>query len=485
MPFPSRLLLPGLLVAVALFGQSEHVVVRPADTGAALVNPQMGWAFHHYDNNIERYGLDLEPSDTVDDFPGGSVIYLRLAWSFIEPEEGKFNWSLVDIPAQRWIDKGFQVAFRFSCAESAANQPHATPEWVRKAGAKGYQFTPRKGIDPNSPMWEPDYDDPIFLQKLDNFLAAAAARYDGNPEVAFIDVGSFGVWGEGHTHATTALPYNARTVKRHLDLHKKHFKRTLLAANDDFSNQGRGLEVLQYARELGMTLRDDSILVNCGPLAYHHAYVADLFWPHLPVVLEMEHYGPSVKRGCWEDGSLFLKAIEDYRAAYATVHWYPREFYEKNKKLVHDINMRLGYRLQLLEASWPSRLSRRDALAIGYQWRNAGVAPCYPGGHPTITLKDAKGGIAGVFVDEDFDLRTLPVGPPGKALPLGRQQKASSQADRPLLSFALPPAQILKPGDYDLFISVGTRTGTPKLALPLPADDGHRRYRLGRITLVD
>ncbi|MDZ4801011.1 MAG: DUF4832 domain-containing protein, partial [Bryobacteraceae bacterium] len=301
-----------------LFAQTR-TTVRPADTGEALRNPAMGWAFHHYDNSIEKYGLDLAPSDTVDDFPGASVIYLRLAWSYLEPEEGKFNWSIVDTPAQRWIDKGFQVAFRFSCAE-------------------------------NGPIWEPDYNDPVFLDKLGHFLAAAAARYDGNPEVAFIDIGSFGVWGEGHTGASTRLPYDFQTVKTHLDL-----------------------------------------------------------------VLEMEHYGSSVKKGAWEDGSLFVKAIEDYRAAYATVHWYPREFYQKNKKLVDDINLRLGYRLQLLEASWPSELSRGEPLKVGYRWRNAGVAPCYPGGHPAITLKDASGGIAGVFVDEAFDVRTLPVGPPGKA----------------------------------------------------------------------
>ncbi|MDZ4802459.1 MAG: DUF4832 domain-containing protein, partial [Bryobacteraceae bacterium] len=342
-------------------------------------------------------------------------IYLRLAWSYLEPEEGKFNWAIVDTPAQRWIDKGFQVAFRFSCAESSLKQPYATPKWVRDAGAKGHFFTPGKGLDENGPIWEPDYDDPVFLQKLSNFLAAAAARYDGNPEVAFIDVGSFGVWGEGHTNASTRLPYSFQTVKTHLDLHKKHFKKTLLAANDDFSNQGRGLETLYYARELGMTLRDDSILVNSGDKAWHHACLSDIFWSHLPVVLEMEHYGSSVKKGAWEDGSLFLKAIEDYRAAYATVHWYPREFYQKNKKLVDDINLRLGYRLQLLEASWPSELSRGEPLKVGYRWRNAGVAPCYPGGHPAITLKDASGGIAGVFVDEAFDVRTLPVGPPGKA----------------------------------------------------------------------
>jgi hypothetical protein len=468
----------------ALFGQAqvERVVVHPRDTAAALVNPGMGWQFHHYDNNIRNYGVNLDPSDTVDEFPGLSSIYLRLAWSFIEPEEGKFNWSIVDTPAARWIAKGKQVAFRFTCAEGS---PYATPEWVRKAGAKGNLINPGRGVSPDGRLWEPDFDDPIFLEKLDHFLAAAAARYDGNPEVAFIDVGSFGTWGEGHTYSGSLLPYSAATIRRHIDLYKKNFKHTLLVANDDLSNQGRGLEVIQYARQMGLTLRDDSILVEAGPRAYFHAYLAPLFWTEVPVILESEHYGPSKQRGAWGDGSLYLQAIEDYHASYATVHWYAREFLAACRPLIDKINLRLGYRLQLVEASWPAEVRRNEPLAAGYRWRNAGVAPCLPGGYPAITLKDAKAGIAGVFVDEDFDVRTLPVGPPEKAEPVGREVKGIAQASKPLTAWALPPADILKPGTYTVWISVGTRTGTPKIALPLEGDDGQRRYRLGEIRISD
>jgi hypothetical protein len=96
---------------------------------------------------------------------------------------------------------------------------------------------------------------------------------------------------------------------------------------------------------------------------------------------------------------------------------------------------------------------------------------------PTLTLKDAKGGIATVFVDEALNVRDLPVADPGKATP--KDHKAQ---------FALPlasdeRARLLKPGEYDVYVSVGTLTGTPKLALPLPADDGHHRYRLGKLTV--
>ena len=54
-------------------------------------------------------------------------------------------------------------------------------------------------------------------------------------------------------------------------------------------------------------------------------------------------------------------------------------------------------------------------LRPGAEWRNAGVAPCLPGGFPAIALKDAKGGIAALFADEKFDIRNRPPAPPGQA----------------------------------------------------------------------
>jgi hypothetical protein len=471
------------VTAIFLLGWSglsagqQRTVIRPKDTGAAFENPGMGWGFHYYSNIPTNYGSKLEPSDTLDDFPGLTHIYLRIPWSYLEPEEGKFYWSVVDTPAQRWIQKGKKIAFRISCSESWMR--YATPEWVQKAGAKGYNFKPGTIMD-DGPYWEPDYDDPVFLEKLDNFLAAFAARYDGNPDVAFIDIGSFGVWGEGHTYHSTKLPYSTETICRHIDLHLKHFKKTLLAANDDFVSHGRGEASIEYACKRGLTLRDDSILVQPKPNAYFHADLAQMFWPKVPVVLECEHFGSSKRRGAWEDGSLYLQAVEDYHASYASIHWWPREFMEANRDLIRRINLRLGYRLQLVEASWPSEVGLDSTLQFSAKWRNAGVAPCLPGGYPAVTLKDSEGGIVGVFVDEQFDMRSLPVGPAGKAEILEQQ-----------MAFPLSPLLhsnyrhgVRQPGSYELYVSVGTRAGTPQIALPLPDGDGKCRYRLGALKVA-
>ena len=138
-----------------------------------------------------------------------------------------------------------------------------------------------------------------------------------------------------------------------------------------------------------------------------------------------------------------------------------------------------------MEASWPAQAEAGAAVEFGYLWRNAGVAPCYRGGHPAITLKDATGGVAAVFADPEMDVRTLPVAAPGQALPVGRHTRGrDTQRDHALLGVPLPPPHVLPPGEYSVFISVGDATGKPVYELPLSGSDGARRYKLGVMRIV-
>jgi len=456
---------------------SQVQIVQPVDNGKALVNPQMGWTMHFYSNMIKNYGSKLEPSDTIDDFPGLSVVYLRVPWSFLEPEENKYNWSLLDTPALRWIDKGKQVALRITSSESWMRW--ATPEWVHDAGAKGYNFS-RQGLDENGPFWEPVYDDPVFLEKLEDFVKVLAKRYDRNTNIAFIDIGSFGVWGEGHTWASTRLEYGFETMKKHVDLYCKYFQNTLLAISDDFAGpeaKGAHLPITDYALSKGVTLRDDSICVQPRPKSWFHAEMAGLFWPKMPVVLEHDHYGACKRDSTWEDGSLLLQSVEEYHASYMSIHWWPRILLNENREIIDRINRRMGYRIQLRRAQFPSSVMLNTPFHIETVWANAGVAPCYPGGFVCFTLKDEKGGIVAAFVDESMDLRGLQTASPGKA-PLKELRTECTVAME-----TYGHAVKVKPGSYDLYVSVGKLDGTPVIALPYEQDDGHRRYKIGRIQI--
>ena len=296
--------------------------------------------------------------------------------------------------------------------------------------------------------------------------------------MAFIDIGSYGLWGEGHTMMSSRVPEAKAPgiIRQHIDLYAKHFQRTLLCVNDDVAGHdkpGRHFPETDYALSKGVTLRDDSILVQPPPRSWYHAEMAQAFWPQWPVILEHEHYGSSKSRGAWGDGSLLLQAIEDYHASYMSIHWWPRVELDENRSLIARINLRLGYRLQLRELSWPREVGLGKPFNVRSVWANAGVAPCYPGGFPTLTLKDDHGGIVSVLADEHFNARDLVPGPPGAA-------PAQTHECRFVIGRFAPVTQ---PGDYALFVSVGQRDGTPRIALPLANDDGQRRYRLGTITL--
>lgn len=462
----------------------SETVVSLQDNGLPLTNPDMGWVLHYYDNVPANYGSRLEPSDTMDDFPSLSVVYLRIPWSYLEPQEGQFCWSVLDTPAQRWISKGKRIALRISCSESWTR--FATPEWVQQAGAKGYNFKVGTGVTDDGPYWEPDYNDPVFLEKLDRFLAAMAARYDGNPEVAFIDVGSFGVWGEGHTFASTRIRYPAETVIRHIELYRKHFKKTLLVANDDFVMTENGEQAIAHALAAGLTLRDDSILVQARPKSYFHAEMAQPFWPKWPVILECEHYGPSRGRGAWEDGTLYLRAVLEYHASYASIHWWPREFLEANRDLIARINRYLGYRLIPTEVRWSSQVALGTPLHWSVTIENRGVAPCYPGGYPALTLKDEHHGIVAILVNANANVRALPVcqmtlrGPSASNNP---EEDLGPPVPTTWSTESCLPFQ-LKPGRYQVYLSLGTITGTPTIAMPLGNDDGQRRYRVGEVEII-
>ena len=268
-----------------------------SDNGASLVNPDMGWVFHYYNCGLHKYGAFLEASDTLADFPGLSTIYLRLAWSYMEPREGQFDWSPIDTAIQRWRDAGFRIAFRITSCESSI--PYAIPEWVRAAGAKGYHFNNGK-IDPAAPNWEPDYNDPVFLEKLGNFLAVFGARYGSLPYVDFIDVGSYGLWGECHCYWSTKIDYGPDMFMKHLKLYEQHLPDALLVVNDDL-DWSVSPDIIDYAVAHGYALRDDSIFCDPTDPPYYGHKLADRFWRRTPVILEMGHYVHAQGNDTWRN----------------------------------------------------------------------------------------------------------------------------------------------------------------------------------------
>ena len=517
-----RVGLAACLILVSTLGATAETV-RPKVTDEALVNPEMGWCFYKYSNRLWAYGINTPENDTLDWFPGCSTAYLRVLWNDIEPEEGDYRWDLFDSLAQNWIAKGKKIAIRIICCSQTET---ATPQFVRDAGAKGFWFeyrTATAGSGKLPPRWEPRYDDPVFLEKLTNFVKAFARRYDGDPNVAFVDVGSFGIFGEGHLwntvqHYLQDKPENrgefVRLAKIHLNLWKKLMPNTYLVVSDDLGggwNPAEDDEMMAYCREIGIGFRDDSIFCfppkgtvkGCPFEFWAHDGWARKFAPRYPVVLETGHMpnqqgalAGDEDASAWDEDA-YVRCVEEYQCSYMSIHDFPDAHLKECRRAIDAINRILGYRFELREVTYPATVKRDTKVEIASTWVNVGVAPKTKGATLAWSLLNADGSVAWCVTDNVFDFMTLEpkikgVEKPrtartpcrfGFVKPIPRPDNVDVLARLNGRSYP-DTMRYLKLGTYTLAVSVGTAQGTPEIALPLGKQIGtSRRYAIGPITV--
>lgn len=166
-----------------------------------------------------------------------------------------------------------------------------------------------------------------------------------------------------------------------------------------------------------------------------------------------------------------------------------------------EINKRLGYRLFPAEIKFPTEMEIGEEFPVEFKWANLGVAPCYKGGFPALTIKDNKGGIIAVMVDESLNVKDLPVSAKGSPKYVESKGKFRIGFKTPAEFFneftlkmekrngaefyAGPVTPATPAGEYSVYISVGKRDGTPIYELPLENSDGHKRYKIGTISLKE
>lgn len=354
------------------------------DTAKVCSNPHKGWSIHYFSNSLSQYGKSLAPNDSLPGFPGLNDIYFRLAWSYLEPKEGVYNWALIDTLIQKWVKWGHTVSFRITCKETEII--YATPEWVRLAGAKG-TFISHPDLEIKA--WAPEYNDPVFLQKLNNFHKAFAERYDGKPWVEYIDIGSLGDWGEGHTAYSGWKDIPVEIVKQHIDMYKRWYKKTTLIISDDAIGQrdtddGSDYLIFAYALKNGIGFRDDSGNVEWyknlgfGPSCIRTPELFSATYKKIPVVLESDHYGDVVKGNMWNGGAGLLKAIYEMHASLVGFHYYPNEWLRENYDYAKKVANIAGYWYFPKFAMLPDTLRKNSAHNyLRLTWENHGVAPAY------------------------------------------------------------------------------------------------------------
>jgi len=152
----------------------------------------------------------------------GSVI--TIYWSDIEIANGVYDWSNIDRRIAIWTKENKHVALRIMWSSSGfwpdPAAKHPTPAWVLAQGAVMV-------LAPQSKTEVPLVWDPIYRKYAFRFLEEVARKFDGNPNVLFIDV----------TPGAETNPYRMRTIGGNEPGFEREFRNTPASDGRKYSDQ--------------------------------------------------------------------------------------------------------------------------------------------------------------------------------------------------------------------------------------------------------
>uniref|UniRef100_A0A942T0H4 DUF4832 domain-containing protein n=1 Tax=Neobacillus citreus TaxID=2833578 RepID=A0A942T0H4_9BACI len=397
-----------------------------ADTTTVLRNPLNGWALYGSSTPPADYwtkydGVALPDGTTVKVSDYASVMYMRVSWTILEPSEGVYGWE-TDAAFKGILDearsRGLRLAFRV-VVDSRDKATNFTPDWVRAAGAQGYET--KTG---SKTVWSPYPDDPVFQAKYAAFVEAFAAEYDDAATTDFIDGYGLGKWGEGHSMVYLDAANREPVFDWIIDLYLAHFTQVPLALNyhrmiggnkDWGSPDPESERMLDGAYEKGYVLRHDAF----GMTTYYSDWEKSMAakWRYKrPVIMEggwvtAQHDVTQDPRGYETVADVRQGEFDDSVEAHVnmmdlrngeTLSWFTAETYPLTKRF----DAEGGYRVYPSSVSVPGSVVVGGTAAVTHEWTNLGWGylptnlPVWHGKYRVaVALLRADDTVAKVFVD--------------------------------------------------------------------------------------
>ncbi|WP_407449822.1 hypothetical protein [Fibrobacter sp.] len=318
-------------------------------------------------------------------------------WNKLNPAKGVYDWTELEKLLNALAEHNMTYALRvlpytpsFIKSDFPPQEDYDwTPPFVYEMGAKKIQIDLR-GTEYHA--YAPVWDDSIYIWAAKEFAKALAEKYDGDPRIEYIDVRTFGEWGEWHTsHMLGSVMPADSVLKDMLDYYASVFKKTQLV----LPSNGFG-DVYTHALNLGITKRDDGFIGIPGrPDTLLRAYNANL-----PTIAEnIAGYRTMLTYDDLIPGGSQKWTAERWVDAITTAHltYYVLDqdndcgyyFYKDNKALADSMSKVIGYnftvtRAELLTVA-ASTAGKSADTAVGnaatntlsITVKNTGVAPCF------------------------------------------------------------------------------------------------------------
>ncbi|WP_073187347.1 hypothetical protein [Fibrobacter sp. UWP2] len=307
-------------------------------------------------------------------------------WNKLNPAKGVYDWTELEKLLNALAEHNMTYALRvlpytpsFIKSDFPPQEEYDwTPPFVYEMGAKKIQIDLRgTEFHAYAPVW----DDSIYIWAAKEFAKALAEKYDGDPRIEYIDVRTFGEWGEWHTSHILGSEMPADSVlKDMLDYYASLFKKTQLV----LPSNGFG-DVYTHALELGITKRDDGFIGIPGrPDTLLRAYNANL-----PTIAEnIAGYRTMLTYDDLIPGGTQKWTAERWVDAITTAHltYYVLDqdndcgyyFYKDNKALADSMSKVIGYNFTVTQAELVTVAGAKDTTStLNISVKNTGVAPCF------------------------------------------------------------------------------------------------------------
>ena len=323
-------------------------------------------------------------------------------WNKLNPEKGVYDWTELEKLLNALAEHNMGYALRvlpytpsFIRSDFPPQEEYDwTPPFVYEMGAKKIQIDLR-GTEYHA--YAPVWDDSIYIWAAKEFAKALAEKYDGDPRIEYIDIRTFGEWGEWHTSHIlgSEMPADSVLIDM-LDYYASLFKKTLLV----LPSNGFG-DVYTHALNLGITKRDDGFIGIPGrPDTLLRAYNANL-----PTIAEnIAGYRTMLANDDLIPGGTQKWTAERWVDAISTAHltYYVLDqdndcgyrFYNENKALADSMTKVIGYNFAVTHAelvtvtaagtladtagkSVDSAAGNVATSSLNITVKNTGVAPCF------------------------------------------------------------------------------------------------------------
>lgn len=449
--------------------------ISPTPRDDYLSNPGIGWQY------------DIHPESAV--LPE-TVAYARrsqVGWSVLNPSEGIYDWAALDAQLSQAVAVGKQFSLRVFTMRGEEYGGHMLPAWVLDDGAALL------------PSGEPNYSSCVYQEDWATFVEALVARYDGNPDIAFVDISGYGdfnewswrdeqtVWSElwdqhyqeGVASSASFRDLDSQARRRLVDMFiggafNGHECLDANGALQEVSYAYVGFQKTQlvmpfagivqstqyvFSRDPSIGFRHDCLgRPNTASIPTYFVRELDVIWRQAPIIYEF----------CTPDQVTWQSAQQQLGNTHGSiVHNNETSF---SSAELEDLLRYAGYRYFLREARIQEAALAGENLSVEMDWQNLGSAPNYPAMGQEFTLMlyledENERGIERYPVDVNITA-WIPATTPADPVPL-----YSFSAEMPLPNTLQAGTYILKVGIIE------KRTGKP-IQLAFEGDDGLGKYFL-------